>query len=397
MTRLRVLVLLATAVLAAGTAAPATAQVQAAIPPSEPIITWAASADFTLTRVTNQTVRNVMRTSVGGRGLQVSLSNAHGSSPVTFNAVSVGIALDDGGVKAASLQPATFGGSPSVTVPPGGEVLSDYLRGFLHPGTAIAVSVYVEGDIRRATGHNLALTETYLSTPGNHTLDADAASYPSSIDSWVFVESLVVTRGLPLSTVAALGDSITDGVGSTFGADNRWTDYLAERILQRPSTAQAGIANEGISGNRVLSGGFGQSALTRFDRDVLNQPGVETVVLLEGINDINTGASATELIEGYRELIARAHADDTCIVGGTLTPNEGGDAGREAQRQAVNDFVRASGEFDGVIDFDAAVRDPSNPRLFLPAYDSGDGLHPSDAGYAAMAAAVPLRVLSCDR
>lgn len=397
MIRVRVLVLLATAVLVGGTAAPATAQVQVAVPPSEPIVTWAAAADFTLTRVTNQTVRNVMRTSVGGRGLQVSLSNAHGSQPITLNAVSVGIALADGAVKPASLQPATFGGSPSVTVPPGGEVLSDYLRGYLNPGTAIAVSVYVEGDVRRATGHNLALTETFVSVPGNHTLDADAASYPSSIDSWVFVESLVVTRGLPLSTVAALGDSITDGVGSTFGADNRWTDYLAERILQRPSTAHAGIANEGISGNRVLSGGFGQSALTRFDRDVLNQPGVETVVLLEGINDINTGASAAELIEAYRELIARAHADDTCIVGGTLTPNEGGDADREAQRQAVNDFVRSSGEFDGVIDFDAAVRDPGAPRLFLPAYDSGDGLHPSDAGYAAMAAAVPLRVLSCAR
>ncbi len=167
---------------------------------------------------------------------------------------------------------------------------------------------------------------------------------------------------------------------------------------QRRRRGRKGIADGGISTNRVLTGGFGQSALARFDRDVLDQPGVLTVIVLEGINDINTGSTADELIAGYRNLLRRAHADNnTCIVGGTLTPDEGGNADREAQRQAVNEFVRTSGEFDGVVDFDAAVRYPGNPSDFLPACDSGDGLHPSDAGYQAMASAVPLGLLDCGR
>lgn len=395
MTRLRLVALATAALLAGGAAAPAAAATPAAA--AQPVITWAAAADSTLVRVTNQTVRNVVRTSVGGPGLQVSLSNARGSGPVTFSAVSVGVARPGGAVRPGTLQPATFGASPSVTVPAGGEALSDPLRGYPNPGTEIAVSVYVEGDIRRATGHNLALTDTYVSTPGDHTMESGAASYTSTIENWLFVESLVVSRVVPTFTVAALGDSITDGFGSTFGADNRWPDYLAERLLQRPQDSQAGVANEGISGNRVLGGGFGQSALVRFDRDVLDQPGVETVILLEGINDINTGATSDELIAGYRELIARAHADNTCIIGGTLTPNENGGFVRESQRQAVNKFILTSGEFDGVIDFDAAVRNPIDPSRFLDPYDSGDGLHPSDAGYQAMAAYIRIRQLACGR
>ena len=207
--------------------------------------------------------------------------------------------------------------------------------------------------------------------------------------------------------VVFLGDSITDGFNSTVDANRRWPDILAQRLQGNVVLRDLGVANQGISGNRVLSEGFGPNALSRFDRDVLSRPGVRSVILLEGINDIglpnlsavlpNAGAapSAEGIIAGYRQLIARARANDVLIFGGTLTPYEGAlyhTAEGEAKRGAVNAFIRESGEFDGVIDFDAAVRDPANPLRLLPAYDSGDHLHPSDAGYASMAAAVDLRL-----
>lgn len=386
-----------TVVLALGVGLTGPVTTALAVPPSEPLTTWAASADRTSTRISGQTVRNVMTVSTGGRGLQVSLSNAFGDAPVTLARVALGLVESGATLHRRSAGAVTFAGSGSVTIPAGGEVLSDPIRPFLDAGTTIAVSIYIPGDVRRPTGHNLALTDNYLSVPGDHTLEEGGASYTRTIDNWAFVQSLVVGRGLPLFTVAALGDSITDGFGSTPNANHRWTDYLAERISTRPPPGRPGVANEGISGNRVLSGGFGQSARQRFDRDVLGRAGVETAILLEGINDINTGSSADQLIAGYRQLISRAHAQDVCLLGGTLTPNEGGGADAEARRQAVNDFVRTSGEFDGVIDFDAALRDPTDPRRFLDAYDSGDGLHPGDAGYEAMAAAVPLRLLECTR
>lgn len=362
----------------------------------QPLITWAASPDITFTKVTQQTVRNVVTTSVAGRGLQVSLSNEFGSAPVTFRTVSVGVVQSGATLIPGSSRQVFFGGTPWVTVPVGEEVLSDPLPGNVAARQTLAVSVYVDAEVRRATGHNLALTATYLSEPGDHATEDGGSAYTRGLSRWIFLESLVVTQRAAQSTVAALGDSITDGVGSTPGTNRRWTDYLAQRLIALPPSQEKGVANEGISANRVLSGGIGQSALRRFGRDVLDQPGVETVILLEGINDINTGATAADLVEGYRELIARAHADDTCILGATLTPNEGGNPDREAQRQAVNTFIRTSGEFDGVIDFDAVVRDPSAPTTFLPAYDSGDGLHPSDAGYQAMGNAVPLGLLDCN-
>lgn len=396
MRRVRLVAMMAVALFVGGTAAPAAAE-RAEPSAAEQLITWAASADFTLTRVNQQTVRNIVTTSVAGAGLQVSLSNAFGSAPVTFQTVSIGVVRSGADLVPGTSRQVFFGGSPSVTVSVGGDVLSDPIPVVVPARQTLAVSVYVEDNVGRATGHNLALGDTYLSEPGDHATDDDGSAYTETISRWVFVESLVLTQRSVLSTVAALGDSITDGVGSTEGANRRWTDVLAQRLIAEPARDRKGVANEGISANRVLTGGFGDSALDRFDRDVLEQPGVETVILLEGINDINTGATAVELIAGYRELIARARADGTCIIGGTLTPNEGGDGNREAQRQRVNHFIRSSGEFDGVVDFDATVRDPSAPTRFLPVYDSGDGLHPSDAGYEAMGNAVPLDLLDCGR
>lgn len=394
--QIRLLAALFAGLLVGGLGAPASAAPGTPSAPAvQPLITWAASADVTFTKVTQQTVRNVVTTSVAGRGLQVSLSNAFGSAPVTFRTVSVGVVQSGATLVPGSSRPVFFGGDPSITVPVGEEVLSDPLPGNVAARQTLAVSVYVDAEVRRATGHNLALTANYLSEPGDHASEDSGSAYTRGLSRWIFLESLVVTQRAAQSTVAALGDSITDGVGSTPGTNRRWTDSLARRLIAAPPNAEKGVANEGISANRVLSGGVGQSVLRRFGRDVLDQPGVETVILLEGINDINTGATAADLIEGYRELIARAHADDTCILGGTLTPNEGGSPAREAERQAVNDFIRNSGEFDGVVDFDAVVRDPSAPTTFRPVYDSGDGLHPSDAGYRAMGNAVPLGLLDC--
>lgn len=364
---------------------------------TEAIGTWGASTDKTGLAAAGQTVRNIVTTSTAGQGLQVTLSNVYSAVPVTFGAVTVAKVASGAGVVPGSGQQALFAGQLSVTIPAGAQVRSDPLPGVVAARQNLAVSIYLVGSVQRATGHALALTTSYLSTPGDHTGDVGGSAYTTPIASWLWLESLEVTQRVTESTVAALGDSITDGFASTVDANRRWTDVLATRLLVQPPTDRKGVLNEGISGNRVLRGGAGDSALARFDRDVLDQPGVETVILLEGINDINSNASAEAIIDGYRELIARAHADQTCILGGTLTPNENGGLQREAERQAVNDFIRTGGEFDGVIDFDAVVRDPDDPTLFLDRYDSGDGLHPSDEGYAAMGAAVPLTQLDCGR
>lgn len=359
--------------------------------------TWAASADRTDATLVDQTVRNIVRTNIGGSDLRISLSNVFGSEAVTFGSATVGGHEGGGSVTPGSNRQVTFGGSPSITVPAGAEVLSDPLPGRVEAQQDLAVSVYVQGNPGTVTGHNLARQTSYVSTPGDHATDESAADFPTAVSNWYWLDGIVVSTPKRTPTVAALGDSITDGFGSTSSANNRWPDVLAERLLEGAPRRTAGVINEGISGNKVLSDGSGVSALARLDRDVLAQPGVETVILLEGINDISGGATADEVIAGYRQLIARSHAEGTCILGGTLTAFETAGAEREAERVAVNEFIRTSGEFDAVIDFDAATRDPADPDGLLPAFDSGDNLHPSDAGYQAMGEAVPLAELDCKR
>lgn len=359
--------------------------------------TWGASADRTSATLIDQTVRNIVRTNIGGSDLRISLSNVFGSQPVTFGRAAVGVHTSGGTIEPGSNRSVTFGGSPSITVPAGAEVLSDPLPGNVPAQQDLAVSVYVQGAPGTVTGHNLASQTSYVSTPGDHTTDESAATFPTAVSNWYWLDGIVLSGSKQTSTVAALGDSITDGFGSTPNTNRRWPDFLATRLLDAPTSQAMGVINEGISGNRVLTDRAGVSALARFDRDVLAQPGVETVILLEGINDISGGATADQVIAGYRQLIARAHAEETCILGGTLTAFENAGAEREAKRTAVNRFIRTSGEFDAVIDFDAATRDPADPDGLLPAYDSGDSLHPSDAGYEAMANAVDLGRLDCKR
>lgn len=376
---------------------------QQAQPPgnTDEVATWGASADQTGGHLNDQTVRDIVHTSVGGTDMRVSLSNVFGSQPLTLDSVYVGQQSTGAAVVAGTNRPVTFDGQPSVTIPPGAEVLSDPLAGPVAPRQNLAVSVHAVGTVGDVTGHNLAQQTSYVSDAGNHAADESGAAYPTTISNWYFLDALAVTVPKQVDTVATLGDSITDGYASTVNANHRWPDYLAQRLADRPAARQYGVMNEGISGNKVLSDGAGVSAEARLDRDVLSQPDVHTVILLEAINDIGGGLTDPEpMIKAYKSMIARAHSNDVCIIGGTLTPYQGAGyytpAGEQV-REAVNHFIRTSGEFDGVVDFDKATRDPNNAKQFLPAYDSGDHLHPNDAGYKAMAAAIDLGQLECNR
>ncbi|MGH3448973.1 MAG: SGNH/GDSL hydrolase family protein, partial [Nocardioidaceae bacterium] len=370
--------------------------------PRHQVATWGASADRTSASVDDQTVRNIVHTSVAGRGLRVSLSNVFGDEPLTFDAVYVGRQLEGASLVPGSNRQLTFSGRTSVTIPPGAEVLSDPLPGRTPPTTDLAISVHLDGATQSVTGHNLAEQTSYVSNAGDHAGEESATAFTTTITDWYWVDAVVVTEPKRLDTLVTFGDSITNGNHSTVGANRRWPDDLARRLLTLPTRRRFAVMNEGISGNRVLVDSSGESAQARFDRDVLAQPDVETVILLEGINDIrhDNATSAGQLIAAYRQLISRAHADGVCIIGGTMTPFKGSGRytpRREAIRQAVNHFVRTTGDFDSFVDFDRATRDPQHPQRFLPAYDSGDSLHPNDAGYHAMAHAVQLRQLDCHR
>nr|WP_206444255.1 SGNH/GDSL hydrolase family protein [Nocardioides sp. KC13] len=378
--------------------------------PVHPVGTWGASADKVAgeagaTGLVDRSVRNLVHTSLGGSGVRVSLSNAFGDRPVTFTSVHVGVAGEGAAVVPGTNRPLTFSGADEVTVAPGTEVLSDPVDATVPADTTLAVSFHVVGESGPITGHNVAMQTSYLAATAGADVAAEesGAAFTTQISSWYWVESVVVEKPRQVKTAVLFGDSITDGNGSTVGANRRWPDVLADRIATSRFAGRFGVMNEGISANRVLADGAGgQRGLDRFRRDVLDQPGVTTVVLLAGINDIrwDFADEPADLIAGYRDLIDQAHAEDVCVVGATLTPYEGGSRytpERDRVRVAVNDWIRTSGEFDGVVDFDAATRDPERPTRFLPAYDSGDHLHPGDAGYAAMAEAFDLSMLECDR
>jgi lysophospholipase L1-like esterase len=359
--------------------------------------TWGASTDRTRGTITNQTVRDIVRTSIGGSDLRVKLSNVFGSQPVTFGDVSVGVVQSGAALVPGSSQEVTFSGNKSVTVPAGAEVLSDPLPGNVPAQSDLAVSIFVQGASGTVTGHNLATQTNFVSTDGDHSGEDASTAFTTTISNWYYIDGLFVSEPKNVGTVVALGDSITDGFRSTVGADNRWPDFLARRLLTNPASQQYGVLNEGISGNKILTDGAGVSALNRFDRDVLAQPNAKTIIFLEGINDLSGGATADQVIAGDRQIIARAHAANKCIIGATLTPFGTSSANEQAEVITVNNFIRSNGEFDSVVDFNKAVADPSDPNRILPAFDSGDGLHPNDAGYQAMANAINLKALNCKR
>jgi lysophospholipase L1-like esterase len=368
--------------------------------------TFAEFACPSETGLQDQTVRNIVFTSAGGDHVRVRLTNTFGARPLRVGHAAV--ALADGGAATVpgTTRPLTFGGATSVTLPAGTEALSDPVPLRVPALHHLAVSVYLPEATGPATQHLFALQDNYLAT-GDAAVSEAASSFPTTINCWLFTDGVdVYAQRRFEGAVVALGNSITDGAGSTSNADHRWPDQLARRLNARGGPTLS-VVNAGIAGNEVLIDRlppqFGQSALSRLDRDVLTETRVRVVILLEGINDIGGDhASAERLIAAYQQIIAQVRAQGLRIFGGTLTPfvgsnaQYGGDYGTpwgEEQRQAVNRWIRTAGAFDGVIDFDKATADPADPQRLNPAYHSGDYLHPNDAGYLAMARAIDLQAL----
>ncbi|MET7288884.1 SGNH/GDSL hydrolase family protein [Streptomyces sp. NPDC005573] len=385
----------------AGQAQPAGATAPAAPGRPSGVVTWAASADLAGMGSSGRGYRMVVRTSTGGSGLRIRVSNAFGDRPLTVDRAYAGLRGDGAALREGSNRPLTFGGSRTVTVPAGAVVWSDPLPGRWPAAAALAVSLRTPGAAGPATGHALALRTSYLSE-GDHTAEESGAHWTRTTRAWWYLDAVSVRPERPgTGAVAALGDSVTDGRLSTADRDRRWPDDLARRLRTARAAVQ-GVADEGISGNQLLRDGGGQSALHRLDRDVLSQPGVRTVILFEGVNDLKgiPGASAAALVAGYREIVRRAHAAGVCVVGATVGPFKGWpewSPAAEAVRRDVNRFIRTGGAFDAVADFDRALRDPGDPERMRPGLDGGDHLHPGDRGMRALAGAVDLTSLDCGR
>ncbi|GAB1576547.1 SGNH/GDSL hydrolase family protein [Bordetella petrii] len=404
---------LAVLALAAGAAVRAAAPAPAWSPSwmASPQPTWAAG--FVLPtqvpdRLARVTVREVARVSIGGPRVRVVLSNAYGREPLRVGAASVALPRGDGpAVRPGTLQALTFGGQSSVVIPPGGQVLSDPADLAVEPLGHVAVSVYLPGDTPLRSFHWEGRRHAWLAA-GDATRQT-ALDPAATLTAHLLLAEVRVQTPQPAPVVVALGDSITDGAGSTLNADRRWPDFLAARVAPRG----VAVLNAGISGARLLRDGMGVNALARLDRDVLAHRNVQSVIVLLGINDISWPGSAfvpagvppsvDELVAGYRQLIGQLRARGVRVIGATLTPFQGAlrgssitgyySADKEALRQALNQWIRESGEFDAVLDADAALRDPALPAQLLPRFDSGDHLHPGDAGYRALAGAIDVRTL----
>ncbi len=350
---------------------------------------------------TSQTLRLVVHTSIGGNRVRVRFSNEMGSTPLRIGAASIGVRSSSSAILQATLRTLSFGGQSAITIPAGAPALSDPVELAVPAQADLAISLYLPGTVQATTIHDMALTSSYLSPAGDYT---SSVSMPvsRSITSWPFLTEVDVDGAA--STLVAIGDSLTDGARSTGNVNRRWPDYLVRRLqASLGAGGRIGVVNRGISANLLLNDYAtaliaGRDVLERFDRDVLATAGVRYLAVLIGINDISYSSGsnpipAADLIAGYRQVIARAHAHGITVIGATLPPMEGFvyyTAAREAVRRAANSWIRFSGEFDAVADIEAALRDPNDPARILPLYDSGDHLHPNDAGYQAMANAFPL-------
>ncbi len=344
----------------------------------------------------NQTVRMVVNTSIGGPAVRVELSNTFGATPLKIGAAHIAMHDADAAIVASSDHALTFSGSPMATIPPGASMVSDAVEMDVPALSDLVISLYLPEDTGPPTQHSTGLHTTYISGPGDFsgqaTFDADRMT-----NAWYYISGVHVPAPAGTPVVVAFGDSITDGATSTVNADDDWPSQLAKRL--HDANMNVAVINEGISGNRVLGDGAGVSALARFDRDVLSQPGVTHLIFMEAINDIGgaarsgTPVTTDEILAIYRQMIARSHQRGIKVYGATLTPYEGAgyfsDTG-EMIRSEVNQWIRTTNELDGFIDFDKATQDPNNPKMFRADYNISDHLHPNDAGYKAMADAVDL-------
>ncbi|MFJ2606948.1 GDSL-type esterase/lipase family protein [Streptomyces sp. NPDC087425] len=352
---------------------------------------------------TDRTLRLVVHTSVGGPRVRLRFDNTFAATPVRIGSATVAVQQAGAGARGAPVALA-FRGAAGVEIPAGAQAFSDPLAFRVPADTNLLVSFHLPGTVPTAPVHRMTLQRSYLSGPGDHTADGTATAYPTVLTSWPLLTGVDVSGGP--GSVVALGDSITDGDKSTTDANRRWPNVLASRLLGQRAVPRYGVLDQGISGNQVVAERYsgdgvstdasGVSALHRFDREVLAQTSVRTAIVFEGINDVRWQAPADQVVAGLRELARRGHARGLRMLAATLLPCAGEalcTAAVDAQRVAVNTWLRGNDVFDGVLDFDAVVRDPADPARILPAYDSGDHLHPGDAGLAALADSVDLRLL----
>ncbi len=363
----------------------------------------------------NQTLREIVHTTIGGNSIRIRLSNVAGAQPVTFDAVFVGLQKDGANLVPGSNHQVTFGSSKSATIREGAEALSDPVALSVEPQQNLAISLHAAASTGPATAHTYALQTNYLSESGNAAANDSGSPFAKTNTSWFFLAAVdVLAPQTVTGAIVALGDSITDGASSTPGTNGRWTDVLARRLGADHTAPAKSVLNAGIGGNRILTSSpcWGENALARLGRDAFAQAGVEDIVLFEGTNDIGqpdtptaslpphvvpclskTQITADDLIAGYKQIIAQAHARGLKIIGATILPYQGfrgWTAQGETKRKAANDWIKTRGQFDGVIDFDGILADPTNPARMKPEYDSGDHLHPSPAGHKAMGEAIDL-------
>jgi lysophospholipase L1-like esterase len=377
----------------------------APLPPSAALGPFPATPSFN-----NQTIRQTVRVSVGGQRLRIRFTNEYGAKPLIIAAAVVALSDEKGNIQAGSERRLLFSGQPGTTIPAAAPFLSDPVDFPVKPLSSLSISLYVPEDTGQCTCHQTGVQNAFVSDSGDFT---DKPFTPAqTVQIRAFISGVEVESRKTTRAVVVLGDSISDGVGATLDTNHRWPDLLANRLDAKQANTW-GVVNMGISGNRVLGDGAGQSALARFDRDVLSTPGVKVVIIFEGVNDLGIAygnpqgpmaelfkgrppaakVTAESMIAGYRQLIARAHVKGVRVLGATITPYRGAfyyTPEGEAVRQAINTWIRTSHEVDGVIDFDAVMRDPGDPTQIKDGFHMGDHLHGSDAGYAAMAAAINL-------
>jgi lysophospholipase L1-like esterase len=378
------------------------------------VAAWGAAPDSPGPSFEAQTIRQIVRTSIGGPSVRVRLSNLFGTAPLTIGPVRVARPAGGSAIRPGTDRAVTFGGKPAVTIPKGADALSDPVAFPVAALDEIAVSAYVPVRVETSTMHTTAIQTVYFAPS-----DATAATtFPEGATdtSRYFLTDVEVAASADARAVVIVGDSTSDGVGSTEDRNARWPDALAARLQADPKLASIAVVNSGMSGNRILNDAadpfLGPSTLSRFDRDALSKPGVRWILLLQGINDITAAGmlttprdqvSAEQIIDGMKKLIARAHAKGIKIWGATLLPRGGTTGPRrhlpagEAKRQAVNAWIRTSGAFDAVVDFERVVRDPARPDHLQSAFDSGDHSHPNDAGYKAMAESIDLTLFTRDK